>query len=60
MSTHPELNSPAHWQKRAEDTRRLANQATDPVAKQTLLQIAQSYEQLAVMAETRALDKPAT
>ena len=41
---------PAHWRKLAEQTRRLGNYLT----KQTVMEIAQSYEQLAVMAETRA------
>jgi hypothetical protein len=58
MSTEIELNSPAHWRKRAEETRRLANQLSDPVAKQTVMEIAQSYDELAAMAETRALGKP--
>lgn len=58
MSTDIELNSPAHWRKRAEETRRLANRLVDPTAKQTVMEIAQSYEQLAVMAEARNLSKP--
>ena len=55
MSIENELNSPAHWRKRAEDTRRLASQLVDPVAKQTAMEIAQAYEQLAIMAEAGAL-----
>lgn len=55
-----DLNSPAHWQQRAEETLRLANQLVDPAAKQALLEIAQSYEQLAIMAATRALGKSTT
>jgi hypothetical protein len=51
-------NSPEHWRSRAGDTRRLADQMTDAVAKQTLLAIAQSYEQLAALAEERTVDKP--
>ena len=53
-----ELNSPAHWRKRAEETRRLAHHLADPVAKQTVMEIAQSYEELAIIAETRALSTP--
>ncbi|MFM9845949.1 MAG: hypothetical protein ACKVP3_02160 [Hyphomicrobiaceae bacterium] len=53
-----ELNSPAHWRKRAEETRRLANNLSDPAAKQTVMEISESYEQLARMAETRALVNP--
>ena len=55
MSTDIELNSPAHWRKRAEETRRLADNLADPTAKQTVMGIAESYEQLAIMAEKRAL-----
>jgi hypothetical protein len=58
MSTDSELNTPAHWRKRAEETRRLANKLADPTAKQTVMQIAESYEQLAIMAEARALRRP--
>jgi hypothetical protein len=55
MSTDIDLNSAAYWRKRAEEARRLADQLIDPVAKQTVMEIAQSYEQLAIMAEARAL-----
>lgn len=58
MSTDIELNSPAHWRKRAEETRCLANQLADATAKQILMDIAESYEQLATLAETRALGNP--
>ena len=58
MSMDIELNSPAHCRKRAEETRRLANQLADAKAKQTLMDIAESYEQLATLAETRALGDP--
>ena len=58
MSMDMELNSPAHWRKRAEETRRLANKLADATAKRTVMEIAESYEQLAIMAETRALINP--
>lgn len=58
MSTDIELNSPAYWRRRGEETRRLANKLADATAKQTLMEIAEFYEQLAVMAETRALGNP--
>jgi hypothetical protein len=60
MSTDADLNSPAHWRQRAEETRRLATQLADPVAKQTALEIARFYEQLATMAETRTLGRTTT
>lgn len=58
MSMDMELNSPQHWRKRAEETRRLANKLADATAKRTVMEIAESYEQLAIMAETRALINP--
>lgn len=51
-------NSAAYWRKRAEDTRLLASKLTDPVAKQTTLQIATAYDELAAMAEARPLRGP--
>jgi hypothetical protein len=46
------IDTPENWRKRAEETRRLANQLADPVAKQTATEIAEAYEKLAVIAET--------
>ncbi len=43
-------NSPAYWQRRAEETRQLASKLTDPIAKQAVLEIASSYDELAAMA----------
>jgi len=48
------LNNPAHWHRRAEEARRHATGLADPVAQQTLLAIAQAYEQLARNAEVSA------
>ena len=45
-------NSPAYWSKRAEECRKVAEQLDD-VSKKTMLEIAQSYERLAVLAEKR-------
>jgi hypothetical protein len=47
------IDDPEHWRKRAKDTRELADQVDDPTARQTLLEIAQSYDELAELAERR-------
>jgi len=47
------ISDPEHWRQRAKEARALAHQLDDAVAKQTLLEIAQSYEQLAELAEKR-------
>ena len=48
------LNDPEHWRGRAEETRTLAEQLTDPVSTSTLLRIAEEYERLAEHAQRRA------
>jgi hypothetical protein len=53
MPTRSLLNDPAHWRQRAQEARSIADQLDDPAAKQTMLEIAQQYEQLANVAETR-------
>ena len=53
-------NSPAYWRRRAEETRQLAGKLTDPVAKQSVLEIAASYEELAAMAAKGPLRQPST
>ena len=47
------IDDPEHWRQRAKESRALAGQLDDPTAKQTLLEIAQSYEELAELAEKR-------
>jgi hypothetical protein len=47
------IDDPEHWRQRAKESRALADQLDDPTAKQTLLEIAQSYERLAELAERR-------
>jgi hypothetical protein len=49
------LNDPAHWRQRAQEARRIADQLHDPAAKHTMLEVAQNYEQLATIAEKRAI-----
>jgi hypothetical protein len=50
MVTEP-LNDPQYWRRRAEETRRMAAEMKDGAAKDTLREIAQSYDNLAALAE---------
>ena len=56
----PPINDPAYWRERAGEARRVAGQLADVVAKQTMLDIARSYDNLAKITETRAASKPAS
>jgi hypothetical protein len=49
MVTEP-ANDPAYWRQRAYDTRRMAEDMKDALAKETLKEIARSYESIADMA----------
>jgi hypothetical protein len=51
------IDNPSHWHARAEETRRLAAQLTDLVARVSILKIAEEYEALAVRAAWRAVMK---
>ena len=53
MPTPNLLNDPAHWRRRAEEMRNIADQLDDPVAKQKMLEVAEHYEQIAAIAEKR-------
>jgi hypothetical protein len=57
MNTPSIRDDPAHWRRRAQEARRLADQLDDPITKQTMLDIARSYEQLATLAETKRAPK---
>jgi hypothetical protein len=46
------INDPAYWRERAEEARRIAEELADAVAKQTMLEIARSYDNLAKITET--------
>jgi hypothetical protein len=48
-------NDPAHWRQRAEDARRAADEAVDPIEKSTLLDITTAYEQLAALTEAKLI-----
>jgi hypothetical protein len=50
------LDDPAHWRRRAAESRSIAEQLDDPVQKKTMLEIAESYERLAVRVEQ--INKP--
>jgi hypothetical protein len=43
----------AHWLRRAEEARRIADQLQDATAKTTMLDIARSYERLAALADAK-------
>jgi len=46
------INDPAHWRRRAEETRTIAEQMSDLQSKDAMLRIAKDYERLAERAET--------
>jgi hypothetical protein len=47
------INDPAHWRRRAEETRTIAEQMGDLQSKDAMLRIAKDYERLAERAEQR-------
>lgn len=53
MHTPPIIDDPSHWRQRAEEARSVADQLDDPIAKETMLAIARSYEQMAILAEAK-------
>lgn len=50
-------DDPEHWRRRAEEAQRIADKLDDPVAKETMRDIARSYEQLATLAEKNRAPK---
>jgi hypothetical protein len=55
------LDDPEHWRARAKAALDLAEYMTDPASKQSMLNVASEYEQLAKRAEQRAGgEKPAS
>lgn len=55
MQAPSAINDPAYWRQRAEEARRLADELTDPVAREAAQDVAASYERLAQIAEQRPL-----
>lgn len=51
------MDDPMHWRQRAEEARRIASQLDDPAAQKTMLEIADSYDQLAALAEAKRAPK---
>ena len=47
------MDDPAHWRQRAQEARTEADKMADPDAKRTLLEIAEAFERLAVLAVKR-------
>lgn len=54
----PSIDDPTQWRQRAEESRRTAAQLHDPVARKTMLEIADAFEQLATLAEAKLASKP--
>ena len=48
-------NDPEHWRERARDARTLAEQITDEIGRQAMLEIAEKYEYLAARAVQRLI-----
>jgi hypothetical protein len=46
-------DDPAHWRQRAQESRAEADKLNDPYAKRTMLEIAEAFARLAVLAEER-------
>jgi len=53
----PHEADPASWRQRAEDARRDADLMTDPIDRDTLIAIANAYEQLAAIADAKLASK---
>jgi hypothetical protein len=51
-------DDPKHWRQRAQEARAAAAQLDDPDAKKTMLEVADGYEQLAVLAEKKVASQP--
>ena len=53
MDAKSQINDPALWRQRAEEARRTAEQLNDAVSQKVLRDMADLYEQLARLVETR-------
>lgn len=47
----PIRHDPEHWRQRAQDARAAATYLEDPESKRTIREIAEAYEEMAVLAE---------
>ena len=47
------VDDPAHWRQRAAESRRIADQLKHAEQKKAMLDIAESYERLALLAEKK-------
>ena len=57
MPIAPHFNDPEHWQRRAEESRVLAEQMNDETAKEIMLRTAGIYDGLAVRAAILSRDE---
>jgi hypothetical protein len=53
----PQFDDPQYWHQRAEEARVLAEQMSDELHKEMMLKVADNYDQLAVKAALRSIDK---
>jgi hypothetical protein len=53
----PNINDPGYWRERAREALRIAEELVDAAAKQMMLEIARSYDNLAVLAAAGAVPK---
>jgi hypothetical protein len=53
FSSRLSRDNPQHWHKRADEARATAAQITDPEVKKAMLDIAKSYERIAMRAAGR-------
>jgi hypothetical protein len=49
----PLINNPEYWREHAEEARRIAEQLADPLSRETMLDIARSYDRLVKITEER-------
>ncbi len=49
------LQNPKHWRDRAEEARTRAAQLDDPIAQQTMYEIAAGYDRMAELASVRPM-----
>lgn len=48
------FDDPAHWRQRAEEARQMADRIDDPAAKKTMQDIADAYDRLVAILESKA------